>query len=166
MCPFCKEVPQPKFHPWMNPLAHGICLSFGSLRFWSKRSNEHPRSRNQRWYCSCVDSHKIVQFMLLTMESVPSAVLNRRVSTDGGSLSRKDSFIDLWDAVAESSNRRDRCNNDHVQNKKPQQVNSQSSKGRNAYPSNEFPGESRRGSLSPRRHSRSPSRVDHSSRPT
>jgi hypothetical protein len=93
--------------------------------------------------------------MLLTMESVPSAVLNRRVSTDDGSLSRKDSFIDLWAAVAESSNRRDRCNDDHVQNK----VNSQSSKGRNAYPSNEIPGESRRGSLSPRSHSRSPSSV-------
>ena len=93
--------------------------------------------------------------MLLTMESVPSAVLNRRVSTDDGSLSRKDSFIDLWAAVAESSNRRDRCNNDHVQDK----VNSQSSKGRNAYPSNEIPGESRRGSLSPRSHSRSPSSV-------
>ena len=94
------------------------------------------------------------------MESPPpgqsSVFPESRIPIDGGSLD-EDSYTDMWADVAEASHKlsRDIFSNNHVKHKKSQQVKSQPIKGRND-PRKQHPGESHRGSLSPRRHSGSP----------
>ena len=88
------------------------------------------------------------------MENPPlglsSGFQNSRIPTDGRRLDEDDT--DMWADVAEASHRLDRFNNDNVNHKKPQKVKSQSMK-RQDDPRRQYSGESRKGSLSPCRHS-------------